>query len=509
MEPYEPADDMVDNNPFGEPVEQPEAQEQREEGQEEVEPAQEPGSGAEQIDLLPERTKSGKYRLLVKVTALERVGNVTSKRENPVVVFDVSTNVPTFRKSQHRKVRKTADEFRQLFKFLNGAIQESFIASLPPTYTSLGINNEEDYTQTMGRFQQWFNRICDDPLVVRNEEVAFFIESDFGSYSPISESKLPASGLRRKTLKQLSPPYDEVVELAEFRPLVKSVHWVSQDIQAKLAKVCKGRKILAQEENALGQGFVALHEDQQLYKNFGKVLTANGDIDSIMATLDLGTLHDGLEWIVRDTYVVKEALTNRHLIMRDLLQAQQTSKMRQERARKLRAKRDISPLKVDEALRQLKAATRDESELTVKLQRITANMCIEKNLWLSWFEDFLSSSIRDYTMRKIEYERKKLSLLERIRSDVRKADTKGGLSRLGREASLAKMKQDRQLSQTLDGDNWTGDVRRRSQVQFDKLSQTEFDKALNLQEPSSQRDLHDKSSLDARHAAIMLGLPTF
>lgn len=496
---------MVDNNPFAEPQETQVREESQPQEQETVTEQHDRG-----VDLLPERTRSDKYKLLVKVTALERVGNVTNKRENPIVVFDVSTNVPTFRKGQHRNVRKTGDEFRQLFKYLNGAIQESFIAALPPTFTSLGVNSAEDYSQTMARFQVWFNRICDDPLVVRNEEMAFFIESDFDTYSPIGECKLPATGLRRKTLKQLSPPYDETVELAEFRPIVKSVHWVSQETQTRLAKVCRSRKILAQEETALGQGFVALHEDQLLYKNFGKVLTANGDIDSIMATLDLGTLYDGLEWIVRDTYVVKEALTNRHLIMRELLQAQQSTKLRQEQARKLRAKRDISPLKVDEALRHLKTATRDENELTMKLQRITANMSIEREQWLTWFDSSLATSIRDYTMRKIEYERKKLMLLERIRSDVRRADTKGGLSRLGREASIAKMKQDRELSQTVDGDNWTGDVRRRTQVQIDKVSQTEFDKTLNLQETPQQRDPQGgRSSLDARHAAIMLGLPTF
>lgn len=505
---YDAGDDLVDNNPFAEPAEPALPEEPGQEGQQPV--AEEPGDkGTRKVDLLPERSGKSKYRLMVKVTALERVGNLSNKRENPIVVFDVSTNVPTFRKAQHRKVKKTADEFKQLFKYLNGAVQESFVAALPPTYTSLGINNEKDYARTMANFQQWFNRVCNDPLVVRNEEVAFFVESDFNTYTPINEFKLPATGLRRKTLKQLSPPYDEVVELAEFRPLVKSVHWISQELQNKLSKVCRARRILAQEENAFGHGFVSLREDQLLYKNFGKILTANGDIDSIMATFDMATLYDGLEWIVRDTYVVKEALTNRHLIMRELVQAQQASKTRQEQARKLRAKRDISPLKVDEALRQLKVATHDENELTLKLQRITANMSIEKGEWLSWFDGFIATCIRDYTMRKIEYERKKLSLFERVRSDVRRADTKGGLSRLGREASISKMKQDRELSQTLEGDNWTGDVRRRTQVQVDKVSQTEFDRTLNLQEANAQRDQQDKSSLDARQAAIMLGLPTF
>lgn len=442
-----------------------------------------------------------KYRLVVKVTGLERVGPIGNKRENPTVVFDVSSNVPTFRKSNHTKVKKCADEFRQLFKYLNGALQESFIPALPPTFTNFGINSNDDYAKTVANFQQWFDRVCENPLVVRNEEMAFFIESDFNTYSPTNSFKLPASGLKRKTLKQLSPPYDEVVELAEFRPQVKALHWGSQEVQSKLIKVCRARKILAQEQNTFGQRFATLNDTQVLYKKFGKILTATGDINSVMVTLDYATLYDGLEWIVKDTYVVKEALTNRHLVMRELVQAQQLSKTRQENARKLRAKRDISPLKVDEALRQLKVATQDENELTDKLQRITKNMTHEREHWLQWYENILSSTIKEYTMRKIEYERKKLTLLERVRTDVRRADSNGGLSRLGRKSTNPSTN----TSQSTEGDTWTGEHRQRTQVQVDKVAHTEFDKTLGTTETLK----NDTTSLDARHAARMLGLPTF
>lgn len=448
-----------------------------------------------------------KYRLVVKVTGIERVGPLGNKRENPTVVFDVSCNVPTFRKSHHTKVKKCADEFRQLFKYLNGALQESFIPSLPATYTNYGINSNDDYTKTVANFQQWFDRIAEDPLIVRNEEVAFFIESDFNSYSPTNSFKLPASGLKRKTLKQLAPPYDEVVELAEFRPQVKSLHWGAQEAQHKLTKVCRGRKILAQEQNTFGQRFATLAENQPLYKKFGRIITTTGDINSVMATLDFATLYDGLEWIVKDTYVVKEALTNRHLVMRELAQAQQLSKSRQENARKLRAKRDISPLKVDEALRQLKVATQDENQLTEKLQRITTNMTHERKQWLQWYEDFLCHTIKECTKLKIEYERKKLTLLERVRSDVRRADSNGGLSRLGRKSTTPLASN---VSQSVEGDTWTGEARQRTQLQVDKVSHTEFDTALAVtEETRKQNDSIDSTSLDARQAARMLGLPTF
>lgn len=535
--PYDPYDDDdIDNNPFAEPHEtqvsdnparaQDDSNGEQEEEQTHTDVSEEAANL--NSNLLPERNND-KYKLLIKVTGLERVGSLTNKKENPTVKFDVSTNLPTFRKPQHRSLKKTYWEFNSLFKYLNGALPETFVPALPIPSTNYGINNQEDHNKTVNNFQRWFDRVCEDPLVIRNEEVAFFVESDFNTYTPINKSKLPASGLKRKTLKQLAPPYDEVVELAEFRPLVKSVHHAAQDIQAKLVKLNKLRKSLSTEENAFGIGFTKLSIDEtskhsKMYKRFGKTLTTVGDIDGIIATLDMATLYDGLEWIVHDTYVVKEALTNRHLIMRELQNAQQNSKVKQEQARKLRAKRDISPLKVDDAIRQLKLATKLEHDLTLRLQRITANMLLEKEQRLKYYDEMLTTAVKEYTLRKIEYERKKLALLERIRADVRHADENGGLSRLGRgktsESSILP-------SQGAHGDSWTGDRRQshifhgdssssNSNINSKKdLLRSDFDQLLAEENTDSsplsehQEDEDYNSTLDARSAASLLGASTF
>ncbi|SCU95001.1 LAME_0F10286g1_1 [Lachancea meyersii CBS 8951] len=521
--PYDPYDD-IDNNPFSEPQESntnaTETQRSETQGQNEhitVPNPQNETSNNERpagAELLPERL-SKKYQLVVKVTGLERIGTYTHKKENPTIQFDVSTNVPTFRKQQHRGVKKTMCEFQNLFAFLNGAIPETFVPALPLPSTNYGISNSEDYNKTVKNFQEWFDRIAADPILLRSEEIAFFIESDFNTYTPVGKMKsTPASGLKRKTLKQLAPPFDECLELAEFRPLVKSIHHLSREIQTKLSKLCKIRKTLSQDESAVGQGFKELAQDcsqmkshGKFYMKFGKTLTAVGDIDSVMATLDAATLHDGLEWITNETYTVKEVLTNRHFLMRDLLQAQQNSKIRQEQARKLRAKRDVSPLKVDDAIRALKAATTIEHELTLKLRRVTANMLLQKIEWLEWYDRCLISSIKEYTMRKIEYERKKLSLLERIRSDVRAADESGGLSRLGRDANTGRSASVvTKPSQTAQGDSWTSD--RRSHAFEPCVLKTEFDASLDSggeKIPAGE----DRYALDARSAAHLLGTSTF
>ncbi|CCH58059.1 hypothetical protein TBLA_0A02600 [Henningerozyma blattae CBS 6284] len=515
--------------------------------------------------LLPER-KEPKLSLKVRVTKIERAGTTSNQQENPSIIFDVSTNIPTFRRKLYRNIKKTYEEFNNFFKYLNGSLPESFIPSIPPPYTNYGIENHEDFAKLLKNFQEWFNRIAMDQLILRKEELAFFIESDHSTYIPISKYKLPATGLKRKTLKQLSPPYDEVIELSEFRPYVKSLHWISKDLQSKIVKSSRSRKSLGTNESNFGHGFMALKDlnqikqnsnsvnktntasnaENQLYKRFGKVINAVGNIDSIIATLDMSTLYDGLEWIVKDTYVVKEALTNRHLIMRELLNAQSNTKNKQETAKKFRSKRDINPLKVDESYRQLKEASDYEKKLTFKLQRITLNLKYEKENWLNWYKKKLHQSIKEYTVQKINYERKKLTILEKIRNDVRKADPNGGLSRLGRENLIINDNKEADdsnrnnglttsiSSQGVEGDSWAGETRRRSIMEADRLNRTEFDDSINgtdQNEPDNEDDEDnisgdltatatttttttptgkmDESLMNARDAATLLGTATF
>lgn len=487
--------------------------------QQEEQTSSEPEPKVDITKVLPERKDIGIYSLIIKVTGLERTGSISNKRENPTFVFDCSTNIPTFRKRKHKKLRKSIEEFQNLFKFLNSNIPESFIPSIPPTYTNYGINNEEDHDTTVSNFQEWFNRICSDPLILRNEELAFFIESDYGTYIPINPSVAPISGLKRKTLKQLAPPFDESLPLAEFRPMVKSIYVNVQNIQEKLLKASKTRRLLVQEENEFGQKFGTLttinENESKLYKRYGKIMTAVGDINSIIATMDMATLYDGLEWIVQDSYIVKESLTNRHFIMRDLLQAQQNSKNKQEMARKLRSRRDTNPMKVEDAIRSLKIASTTEQNLTLKLHRVTGNMVIERSEWINWYEKWLIKSIKMHTLRRIEYERKKLSLLERVRSEVRRADMKGGLSRLGRHTVS---KKEDEVSQSTHGDSWTGEVRRHSQQEINTVLHTEFDKSLSIEsthpegtsaDTSLNSENNDTNMLDAKSAAHMLGISSY
>ena len=71
--------------------------------------------------------------------------------------------------------------------------------------------------------------------------MVFFVESDFG-YSPVVRMKQPATGVRRKVLKQFAPPPDDTPELHEARPPVKAFYLGTLDAAQKLEKVVKHRR---------------------------------------------------------------------------------------------------------------------------------------------------------------------------------------------------------------------------------------------------------------------------
>ena len=76
---------------------------------------------------------------------------------------------------------------------------------------------------------------------MRDEEMILFVESDFG-YSPVVRMKQPATGVRRRVLKQFAPPPDDTPELHEARPIVKLFYLGTMDTAQKVDRVVKARK---------------------------------------------------------------------------------------------------------------------------------------------------------------------------------------------------------------------------------------------------------------------------
>lgn len=115
------------------------------------------------------------------------------------------------------------------------------VPAVPPPLTSAGAGTDEDEIRVKALMQRWFNYVCSNEVLMRDDEMVLFVESDFG-YSPMMKKKQPATGVRRKLLKQFAPPPDDTPELAEARPIVKLFYLGSMDAGHKVDKLVKSRR---------------------------------------------------------------------------------------------------------------------------------------------------------------------------------------------------------------------------------------------------------------------------
>lgn len=115
------------------------------------------------------------------------------------------------------------------------------VPAVPPPVSAAGVGTEEDEARVKTNMQRWLNVVCGNDILMRDEEMIFFIESDFG-YSPVVRRKQPATGVRRKYIKQFAPPPDDTPELLEARPVVKAFYLGTMDAGNKMDRVVKTRK---------------------------------------------------------------------------------------------------------------------------------------------------------------------------------------------------------------------------------------------------------------------------
>lgn len=197
------------------------------------------------------------YKIQAKITGLERTG-----KKDPILRFDVhvsrishvtaalvpalltprhQTNIPKFRTTQYRDVRRTHAEFIKLAEHLMSANPEALVPAMPPPLTPAGAVTDEDEFRVKTSMQRWLNCILTNEVLIQDDEIVLFVESDFG-YSPVVRMKQPATGVRRKYLKQFAPPPDDTPELQNARPVVKMFYLGSMDSSHKVDRIVRARR---------------------------------------------------------------------------------------------------------------------------------------------------------------------------------------------------------------------------------------------------------------------------
>ncbi|KAJ5354103.1 hypothetical protein N7541_006667 [Penicillium brevicompactum] len=450
----------------------------------------------------PPRPAGPTYKIQGKITGLERTG-----KKDPILRFEVHTNIPKFRTTQYRDVRRTHSEFVKLADHLVSANPECLVPAVPSPVTPAGAGTEEDEIRIKSAMQRWLNVVLNNDVLIQDDEVVLFVESDFGNSH--------------------HPP-DDTPELQAARPTAKMLYLGTMDSSHKVDRVVKARRGLGLAESDFGVKLGQMHVQEThpglgaAYRKLGKVVQTVGDYHAVQATAEATTLGEPLSYHSSDAFIVKETLTNRHILLRDLLQAQQNARSKRAAADRLKVSSSVRPDKVDEAINALEEAQSHEDHLTKRTQRVTSNLLQEKRRWFDRTTQDLLSSLREYTLRQIEAERRTLATLESVRPDIRAIDASGGLSRLGRESHPTARRANVASSQGPKGDSWSGVPRRTDNIgrsmsgSFTAPSLEDDDETSGSgkgrnRAPSQVGSIaeEDDDRLDARNAASRLATSTF
>ncbi|EQK99064.1 vacuolar protein sorting-associated protein vps17 [Ophiocordyceps sinensis CO18] len=376
----------------------------------------------------PQRPSQPYLKLQAKITGLERTG-----KKDPVLRFDIHTNLPRFRTTQYRDVRRLHSEFVKLAAHLISANPEALVPAVPPPVTAAGAGTDEDETRVKAMMQRWFNCVCSNDVLMRDDEMILFVESDFG-YSPMVKMKQPATGVRRKILKQFAPPPDDTPELADARPAVKLFYLGTMDAGHKVDRMVKARRGLGLAESDFGVKLGSMNVQEphpglaNAFRKLGRTVQTVGDYHAAQATAEATTMGDPFQYHSQDAFIVKESLTNRQILTREFLQAQDVTRSKLNAADRLKASSSVRREKVDEAIAALDDARQSEMNLHHKTARVTKNLVLERRKWFTRTAADLRMSIRDFVLREIEAERRTLAVLETVRPDIRSIDGSGGLS---------------------------------------------------------------------------------
>ena len=220
-------------------------------------------------------------------------------------------------------------------------------------------------------------------------------------------------------------------------------------------------------ESSLGEKFgqISVQETHPglatAYRKLGRIIQTCGDYHAAQGTAEATTLGDALTYHSSDAFIVKETLTNRHILLRELLQTEASRRSKESAVQRLKSSSSVRRDKVDEAISALDEAVSQENYLRSKTQRVTANLLLEKKRWFNRTSTEFMLSLREYVLRQIEAERRTLATLESVRPDIRAIDASGGLSRLGRESHPTVRRISMASSQGVKGDAWSGVPRSR------------------------------------------------
>ncbi|KAJ3859396.1 Vps5 C terminal like-domain-containing protein [Lentinula novae-zelandiae] len=357
--------------------------------------------------------------LRVKITGLDR------NRRDILIKLDAQTNLSNFTGTTYRNVSRSYLEFQSFYESIVQSNPQTLIPALPLAQTSAPTDEEDDRLVRI-MLQRWFTRVCEDPIMIHDEDLRSFIESDFG-YQPTPRPRRKTSsgfGLMRRGV----PDEDEELQRARFE--LTKLEGQFFDTAKAVDKLAMTRKILASAHTDMGNKLlnVATTEAHQplgnAFRKIGRTWHSLADLDQAQAISECVILGDSLGYQGLNARSAKETLQMRTGVLEEYQAAVKTSISKRRQIERLKASSNIRPERVDEALEELKEANKYEQVLAKRAEGISQNLHRALETHNNHVNEDVTAALIEHARSSIMYERQLLRELEALRSDVANAANK-------------------------------------------------------------------------------------
>lgn len=357
--------------------------------------------------------------LRVRITGLDR------NRRDILVKFDAQTNLSNFTGTTYRNVSRSYLEFQQFYEALLNSCPHTIIPALPLAQTSAPTDEEDDRLVKI-MLQRWLTRISEDPVVMYDEDLRSFIESDFG-YQPIPRP-------RRKTssgfslIKRDVADEDEILQRARFELTKLETQFF--DAAKAIDKLAITRRALSTAHAEMGNRLVNVASTEarpplaNALRKLGRTWHSLSDLDQAQSISECVVVGDTLGYQGMNARSAKEALLQRAGVLEEYQAAVKAAISKRRNIERLKVSSNIRPERVDEALEELEEANKYEQLLGQRANGISQNLHRALQVHSKNVTDDVTVALIEHARSSIMYEKQLLKELLALKNDVSNANQK-------------------------------------------------------------------------------------
>ncbi|KAI0832621.1 Vps5 C terminal like-domain-containing protein [Trametes gibbosa] len=357
--------------------------------------------------------------LRVRITSLDR------NRRDVLIKFDAQTNLSNFTGTTYRNVSRSYLEFQQFYEAIIQNNPQTIVPALPLARTSAPTDEEDDRLVKI-MLQRWLTRICEDPILIHEEELRSFVENDFG-YQPTPNTRKKASG-GFSLIRRGVPDEDEELQRARFELTKLETQFF--DTAKAIDKLARARKSIAAVKVEMGNKLVNVSSTEahpplgNALQKMGRAYHSLADLDQAQGISECVIIGDSLGYQGLNARSAKETLQQRTGVLEEYQAAVKATISKRRNMERLKASTNISPQRVDEALEEMEEANKYEQVLARRAEGISQNLHRALDRHRRLVTEDVTAALVEHVRSTIMYERQHLRELEALKPDVGNADKK-------------------------------------------------------------------------------------